>query len=708
MPIREIALDGGIIRLTRDRRSSVSGSTVRDREPARLITFAWGDRYVTDLLSTTIPAILAPGNLPSFAEWFDCELTIVTESRLFDSLSCAPVIVRALDYADVRLVPIDDLLSPWYGITLTHALVRGFSDLGQKMTETHLVFFNADFIVADGSLRTLAQRINNGERLVVAPSYCMNLEESLPALRTYFSDYRRVLSIAPRDLAALAINYRHNTVRAKTVNQQLFRIHRYDQFYWHIDDTAMLAQQMPVAVVYMRPERVLTEMPTFWDYGVISEYCPDTTPCVLGDSDDFLMAELRSQSTAREFLRPGWPTIDEIAHDLSSFTTKDHRDYGRHTLLLHSAELPSALTQAKKQLTAFVDSVYARLGPPVNYRQHPFWTIAWPRFQTIQATQRQSFLARMRAVKALANSTDGHEHNTRIAEIKAALRNAPNNTSATALLRELNALVVVRNSEIDRLLVRSQPTVCVPTMTRQPASNSLGFIARARVDSLDWLTRRYHLLFGEAPHTTIWHPLHSVLTKVLTAIDQAPVKGDVLIITSGGLLTAPLSRRFPGRKLVLSPEMAIARLYEDDSREDLQFDLCFLDLSLADLLNLQAIIDAIRPRLRPPGKIIAFHAVEAGERFDLHIYDLARTSFPLTGTSHTEFTGSRPAAIALHCFMDGIRRHDLSGFVGQIKLALTLAAIAPLARLGTWIESRRDPKIYPPHCTSMMLLIDLK
>ena len=131
------------------------------REPARVITMAWGERYVGDLLEVTVPALLAPGNLPALAGEFECEFVVVTETRFFDRFMRSVSIHGLLRFADLRLVPIDDLLSPWYGITLTYALVRGFADLGSAMTDTHLIFLNADFIVADGSYRKLAQVIND-------------------------------------------------------------------------------------------------------------------------------------------------------------------------------------------------------------------------------------------------------------------------------------------------------------------------------------------------------------------------------------------------------------------------------------------------------------------------------------------------------------------------------------------------------------------
>ena len=57
------------------------------REPVRLITMAWGERYVEELLGITIPALLAAGNLPALAGEFECEFVVVTETRFFDRIA---------------------------------------------------------------------------------------------------------------------------------------------------------------------------------------------------------------------------------------------------------------------------------------------------------------------------------------------------------------------------------------------------------------------------------------------------------------------------------------------------------------------------------------------------------------------------------------------------------------------------------------------
>jgi len=48
---------------------------------------------------------------------------------------------------------IDDLIAPAvYGVTLTLAYMRGVADSGDRMVDTHFVFLNSDFVLADGSL----------------------------------------------------------------------------------------------------------------------------------------------------------------------------------------------------------------------------------------------------------------------------------------------------------------------------------------------------------------------------------------------------------------------------------------------------------------------------------------------------------------------------------------------------------------------------
>ncbi len=357
----------------------------------RLITFAWGDGYVDELLEYALPAVLAPGNLPALAEAFDCELVFLTEARQFERVERHRVWQRLKQYCKPRLVAIDDLLSaPLYGLSLTYATYRGFADLGERVTETALVFFTSDWLLADGSYRSLIPLIREGKQLVVSPSYCVVSERALPKIRARLEEGDGVLAVPHREMADWAIRHRHNTIRGKTLNRPLFHMDVMDQFYWRVDDRTLLGRQMPIAIVCMMPDRFIETPETFWDYGTVSELCASAEPCVLGDSDDFLMIELRGEETYAEGLRIGWRPLQEVGRHLASFVTKDHLDYGRHTLCLHSGDVPPHTAAESAKLEASVAQAYAQIPAPVDHKSHPFW---WPQRALFDIVRRE-FLGR--------------------------------------------------------------------------------------------------------------------------------------------------------------------------------------------------------------------------------------------------------------------------------------------------------------------------
>src|SRR6185437_637750 len=94
--------------------------------PTRIVTYAWGETYVQELLTLAIPALLSPGNLPYIAAQVKCDLTLVTQERFFAKIASHPVITKARTYCPIRLVSLDDLVTrdDQYGIALTYALHR--------------------------------------------------------------------------------------------------------------------------------------------------------------------------------------------------------------------------------------------------------------------------------------------------------------------------------------------------------------------------------------------------------------------------------------------------------------------------------------------------------------------------------------------------------------------------------------------------------
>jgi FkbM family methyltransferase len=361
-----------------------SGPLVRTtvKCPTRIITYAWGAKYVDTLLSLTLPALLAPGNLPYVASEVPCELIILTQWRFFFKVNRHPAVVRIRKLCPVRLVRLDDLIvsKDKYGMTLTYALHRGFSDLGPAMTEHWQIFLNADFILADGSLRTVIGHLSHGERIIASPSYCTVAEEVIPELRKRVDAETSTLIISHRELARLVLQHRHTVIRGKTVNQTSFHMRYADQFYWSVDDGTLIGYQMPVSIVGLHPERYLPEPNSYWDFGLIWEYCPQADICVIGDSDEFTMLELRDRSVAEDQIIPGPVDKKAIADRMATWVTPYQGHFLKFPLMLHDCDLPPHTDNAQSQLRSFVDDVMSHAPELESHIKHSQWEYHWAAF----------------------------------------------------------------------------------------------------------------------------------------------------------------------------------------------------------------------------------------------------------------------------------------------------------------------------------------
>jgi hypothetical protein len=216
------------------------------RRAVRLVTYAWGKSHIDKLLDFTLASVLSPRDLPLLAEVCDRTLVVVTEEAWFDYIRAHTLVKRLEQVCALRLISLDDLVAEsWqYGITLAHALVRGFAELGHAVTETYMLFLNADFVLADGSYERLIPHMEAGRRAILAPSYCAVEERVRPALRARAARNDGLIILPPREMAALILANRHNTIRAKTVNQDLFHFKYMDQFCWAFDEETLLAHQI--------------------------------------------------------------------------------------------------------------------------------------------------------------------------------------------------------------------------------------------------------------------------------------------------------------------------------------------------------------------------------------------------------------------------------------------------------------------------------
>jgi hypothetical protein len=146
-----------------------------------------------------------------------------------------------------------------------------------------------------------------------------------------------------------------------------------DQFYWYVDEATLIGYQWPVALVAIKPETVLIEPTLMWDYAFVPDAAPTLPRHFISDSDDFFMLEPQGRRSGEDMLRLGWISFDDIAKDLSNWTTKEQRDCGRQLFVFHSRDLPG-IDRTVAESRAYMDEIYKRLSPePRPHREHPLF-----------------------------------------------------------------------------------------------------------------------------------------------------------------------------------------------------------------------------------------------------------------------------------------------------------------------------------------------
>jgi hypothetical protein len=723
-------------------------------ERVRLITIAWGERYIHRLLDYALPAVLAPGNLPALCDRFDCELVIVTSEDWFERLCSHPTYQCIFRYCPVELRPIDEFVDrpDAYGMALTFALFRGFEELGAAMLDTYLVFFNADFIMADGSLRSLARKILAGERLILSPSYCVVLEEVAPRLAARRAPETGVLSITAREMAALALRHRHNTIRGKTVNQRIFSMEWIDQFYWLVDSRTLIGHQLPIAVVCMRPTRQLTEMRTFWDYGIISEACPGVDPCVFGDSDDFLMIELRHRDTAREQISLGWPTPREIAKKLQTFITRDPISLARHTLLLHSDELPPEIEGAKSALDAYVEAVLHELPSDLaDHVNHPIWAYHYPRFQqarreylarrglgarlpldpqiaapaaagtapalpaaaAVPLDQRRPLLANLalrtyrRVFGVSPYLRPWHPRWGDVQPVLQALAGAPSGARILVVSSEELPETLFRSISVERARVHEIIGIPAGDQHRDaPPPETARHLFRIEIE--DDLPAMIATAADQAPRAIrlrslqlVWEEAEAAATKSQPLSDTETGPTMAFRDQTAQLVTV-LPEPDPGRQLA-DP---LGSADPDEPSVTQEFDFCVCEVNAPDLLRLRPLIRSLTPRLRPGGAIFVFHLVRSMAEFGNAQTLIHNDALALDLPCRLQFTGSERAMQAIRGFARAAGNLRSGRPIAIFRGAIQLGTSMFRAWRANWFPPAREGRL-PSVMTSFIIEISV-
>ena len=354
----------------------------------KFLTAIWGETYIKRFATLALPSFIAPGNLPALATATDLEVVIMTRHADIIFFETQPAFRKLHAICPVRFVEIDDLVTTAvYGVTLTLAYARAIIDCGNEMLRTHFVLMNADFVLADGSLRSLCRHIEAGHSIVLGPSFRATAEDVEPQLEAAIDMATHTLVMPPRQMVALSLPHPHPTTIAKTLTQEFCHSTHPNQFFWQVDAQTLLGRYYLIFPLCLRPERIVKNINCFCDYAFLPEMCPSGDEVAMTDSDDFFMLELQARNQEMHMLRLGRQLEQEIIRSLQKWTTVEHRRAARYDIVFHTGDIPTELSTAKTEAHSFIGRITDKLGTPVQHARHPYWIrgmVAWQNYRKEQ------------------------------------------------------------------------------------------------------------------------------------------------------------------------------------------------------------------------------------------------------------------------------------------------------------------------------------
>jgi hypothetical protein len=335
----------------------------------------WGYRFVSQFLEFSLPTLLAPGNLPAVASMLPCRFVLLS-SEADEPLIRANATWRHLEQiCATEIQCIDDLITDGnHTATITLAFARAVRQAGDAMLDTCFIFLVSDYLMADGSLRTVVDRFRQGASGVVAGNFQIVAEDAIPLLRRRIDPASTSIVLSPRELVSWSLAHLHPATVANMVNFGLSHNAHTNRLFWRVDESTLIGRFYLMHMIAIRPEVTDFVVGASCDYSFIPEMCPSGNVMALTDSDDYLVVEMQPREHESKWLLPGPLDPKQLADSLSEWTTAQHRGNVANTLVYHAGEVPRSLAQTVKEADAFVDSVRARLSPePHPYRHHHYW-----------------------------------------------------------------------------------------------------------------------------------------------------------------------------------------------------------------------------------------------------------------------------------------------------------------------------------------------
>lgn len=355
--------------------SEAAASQRRAIKQITLLMPVWGYQFIGRFLEFCLPTLLAPNNIPAIARELPCRFVLLSSVTDEPIIRSHPAWQKLERHCACEIRSVDDLITHGnHTATITLAFERALRQSGDAMRDTCFIFLMSDYLVADGSLKTVLRKIESGAGAVLAGNFQIIAEDAVPLLRQRIDLDSHEIVLPPRDLVGWSLAHLHPATVANIVNFGLSHNAHTNRLFWRVDENCLIGRFYLLHPIAIHPEASDFVVASSWDYSFVPELCPSGNVATLTDSDDYLVVELQRRDYEWENLRPGPVVAAELAQSLAEWTTDYHRRNVAQTVVFHAADRPADLAQFIARSDAFVESVRQSLAaPPLSHRRHPYW-----------------------------------------------------------------------------------------------------------------------------------------------------------------------------------------------------------------------------------------------------------------------------------------------------------------------------------------------
>src|ERR1700726_1753009 len=164
--------------------SDNSEAAASNREAIKQITLlrpVGGSQFVGRFLEFCLPTLLAANNIPAIARAMPCRFVLLSSVADEPVIRSHPAWQKLERHCVCEIRSIDDLITQGnHTATITLAFERALRQSGEAMRDTCFIFLMSDYLVADGSLKTVLDKIETGAGAALAGNFQIIAEDSAP------------------------------------------------------------------------------------------------------------------------------------------------------------------------------------------------------------------------------------------------------------------------------------------------------------------------------------------------------------------------------------------------------------------------------------------------------------------------------------------------------------------------------------------------